>query len=104
MAGRDHGGPRARFPPGVVRGAGLEPGTNRGLTLREGGGVLGLDGAEPAVLRVAASLRLVEEDRVRRELIEDEQERPQQQADELHRNLNYLGDHQAEASLAPRCP
>ena len=102
MAGRDHGGPRARFPRGVVRRAGLEPHANRGLALRDGAGVLGLDGAESAVLLVAAPLRLVEEHRVRCELVEDEQERAQQQDDELHRDLQHRVEHQAQATLAQR--
>ena len=75
MAGRNHGRPRTRFARGVVRGPGLEPRANRGLALRDRAGVLGLEGGESAVQGVAAPLRLVEEHRVRRELVEDKQKR-----------------------------
>jgi hypothetical protein len=46
LAGRDHGRPRARFPCGVMRLTSLEPRANRGLALRDGTGVSGLDGAD----------------------------------------------------------
>ena len=46
LAGRDHGRPRARFPCAVMRLTSLEPRANRGLALRDGTGVSGLDGAD----------------------------------------------------------
>ena len=48
--------------------------------------------------------RLVEEDRRRLELIEDEHQHAEQQDEELHRDLEHGVEHQAEPALAQRRP
>src|SRR4029450_10853310 len=93
--------PRFRRP--VAGHPCVEPGPNGLLALRDGDGMTLFDRAErgPArALRIALPLRLVEEHRRLRELIEDEQERAEQEDQELHRNLQQGVEDQPEAAFA----
>ena len=66
-----------------------------------------LERVQPAAgvaLQPALPSRLVEEDRRRLELVEDEHQHAQQQDEELHRDLEHGVEHQPEPALAQRRP
>src|SRR2546427_797419 len=78
------------------------PSAARSMAFGDGAGVFGLDGAEATVGCVSPPFGLVEEDGVRHELVEDEQERAEQQDHELHRDLQDGVEDQAQPALPQR--